>query len=118
MSELVLDPSREPHLYYRIDTFVVPDEARDELEATMRRNMDFIRTLPGFRGHLVFEKGEGSSTFNLVTVAVWESRMALERAGEEVRAYYARIGFDMPRTLERWRVTMMRADCEAPPRLQ
>jgi hypothetical protein len=68
----------------------------------MRRNLDFFRTLPGFRGHVTFEKSGGPSTFNLVTVAAWENREALDATGKEMRAYYQRIGFDMPATLQRW----------------
>lgn len=118
MHELVIDPTRHPQQCFRIDSFVVPDEAREEFEARMRENMNFIRTLPGFRGHVAFEKRQGPSSFNVVTIAAWENAEALERAGEQVRAYYRRIGFDMPSALERWGVTMVRADYEAPPRLQ
>ncbi len=103
---------------FRIDSFVVPAAAREEFAATMRRNMDFIRALPGFRGHVAYEKRQGDGPYDIVTVATWESREALERAGVEVRAYYQRIGFDMPGTLKRWGVTMVRADYTAPPSLQ
>jgi hypothetical protein len=41
-----------------------------------------------------FEKTSGRSTFNVLTIAVWESPEAVERAVPEVRAYYDRIGFD------------------------
>jgi len=116
--EFAVDLNRDPQLFFRIDTFTVPASARDEFEAAMHRNMGFIRTLPGFRGHLVFEKREGASPYDIVTVAAWESREAVERAGKEVRAYYQRIGFDMPASLKRWGVTLVRADYEAPGRLQ
>lgn len=118
MSDFVIDSNRYPQLHFRIDSFVVPDAAREEFEATMQRNMAFIRTLHGFSGHAVFEKKDGDSSFNIVTIAAWENRAAVERAGEEVRAYYQRIGFDMPGTLKRWGVTLVRADYQAPARLQ
>lgn len=118
VSEFVIDLDRHPDLFFRIDSFVVPDAAREEFEAAMQRNMTFIRTLPGFRGHVVFEKRVGDSSFDIVTVAAWESRVAVERAGKEVRAYYQRIGFDMPGALKRWGVTLVRADYGAPARLQ
>lgn len=61
MSDFTIDLNRHPQLYFRIDSFVVPDAAREEFEATMQRNMAFIRTLHGFRGHVVFEKRDGAS---------------------------------------------------------
>jgi hypothetical protein len=74
MQLFTIPPPTEPQICFRVDTFVVPETARAELEATLRRNMDFIRTLPGFRGHVAFEKSAGPSTFDLVTVAAWQDR--------------------------------------------
>jgi hypothetical protein len=91
-----------PEVHYRIDSFVVPDASRREFGEAMKRNMAFIETLPGFLGHVVFEKAGGPTTFNLTTIAAWESKEAYERAAEEVRAYYRRIGFDPPVAIARW----------------
>lgn len=88
MSDTAIDWNRHPELYFRIDSFVIPDAVREEFDATTRRNLAFIRTLEGFRGHVVFEKRAGDAKFNLVTVAAWENREAIERAGKEVRADY------------------------------
>jgi quinol monooxygenase YgiN len=118
LTTLPFDPARRPELRYRIDTFTVPEPARAELEATMRRNMDFIRTLPGFLGHVAFEKRTGPGRFDLVTVAAWESAEAMERASVAVRAHYQTIGLDLPALLTRWGVTMERGDFAAPERLQ
>jgi len=118
LSDFTIDLKRYPQLYFRIDSFVVPDAAREEFEAAMQRNMAFIGTLHGFRGHVAFEKRDGDSSFNIVTIASWENREALEHAGKEVRAYYQRIGFDMAGTLKRWGVAIVRADYEAPAQLQ
>lgn len=89
-------------LSFRVDTFSIPDAARQEFEAAMRRSMAFIETLPGFRGHIVLEKTSGPTAFDVVTIAAWESAEALELAGEEVRSYYQRIGFDRSAALARW----------------
>jgi antibiotic biosynthesis monooxygenase len=88
----------------RIDSFSVPDAARAEFEGAMQRNMRFIAEQPGFRGHLVFHKSAGPTSMNIVTIAVWESRAAIEAATEKVRAYYASIGFDPGATLARFGV--------------
>jgi hypothetical protein len=90
-----------PDLHFRLDNFTVPDEARQEFEQAMRRNLAFIATLPGFLGHVAFEKAGGPTVFNVATIAVWESRQAIEAAGAAVRDYYQHIGFDMPATLAR-----------------
>lgn len=115
MTALTIDPAADR--CYRIDTFTVPDAARAELEATMRRNVGYIRTLPGFQGHVAFEKRAGPATFDLVTVAAWENAAALARAAEAVRAHYQAIGLDLPALLARWGVTMQRGDFAAPARL-
>ena len=98
MASLHLDLIHDPQLQFRIDNFNVPASARDEFDKAMLRNLAFIQTLPGFRGHLVFEKVSGPSTFNITTIAAWESPEAIEKATVEVHAYYDRIGFD-PREL-------------------
>lgn len=118
MAGLELDPHHQPGQRFRLDSFSIPDAAREGFEVAMKRNLAFIRTLPGFCGHVVFEKRAGDSTFNLVTLAAWESQEALDRAGSEVRAHYTRIGFDMAGTLRRWGVELIRADYEAPPSMQ
>jgi hypothetical protein len=102
MTALTIDLDRDPDRAFRIDAFTVPAAARGEFEAAMRRSLAFLGTLPGFVGHAAFEQAGGPTTFNIVTIAVWESRAALESAGAQVRAYYASIGFDLPAALGRW----------------
>ena len=112
MLPLAIEPGSSRH--FLIDSFSVPQEARAEFEAAMRRNMAFIRTLPGFLGHVAFEKAGGPTMFDVVTIAQWESKEAYEKAGEAVRAYYKEIGFDMPATLKRWGVRVERGQYTAP----
>jgi len=100
---LTAEIENDPNLVFRIDSFTVPEASREEFEGAMHRNLAFLETLPGFRGHLVFRKTSGPSAFDVVTLAVWE-RGAAERAAAEVRAYYQRIGFDPAASMARWRV--------------
>jgi heme-degrading monooxygenase HmoA len=104
LSSFTLDFEKHPKLQFRIDSFSVPTATRADFEAAMRRNLDFIRTLPGFLGHLVFEKTGGPSNFNIVTIAVWESPEAIEKATVAVRHYYTQIGFDPAEATARWGV--------------
>lgn len=118
MPPVTIDLQAHPNLRFRIDGFSVPAASRPEFEAAMRRNLAFLETLPGLLGHVVFEKTSGPSTFDLVTIAVWESAEAISAAGEKVRAYYQSIGFDMPAMLARWGVTAALGYYSAPPALQ
>ena len=118
MQPLSIDLQAHPNQQFRIDAFTVPAASRAEFEAAMRRNLAFLEKLPGFRGHTVFEKTSGPTTFDIVTIAVWESPEAIARAGEKVRAYYQSIGFDMPAMLARWGVTAALGSYRAPPALQ
>jgi hypothetical protein len=94
MASLHIDLDTDPQLQFRIDHFNVPAAVRAEFEQAMKRNLAFLQSLPGFRGHLVFEKVSGPSTFNITTIAAWESAEAIEKAATQVRAYYERIGFN------------------------
>lgn len=118
MSRVTLDVDAAPGQQYRIDSFLVPDAVRAEFEATMRRNMAFISKLPGFLGHIVFEKAGGPSSFNIVTLAAWESQAAIDRARDSVAAYYARIGFDPAGTMARWGVKAEVGQYATPPAIQ
>lgn len=118
MHPVTIDLENNPHLYFRIDSFFVPDAAREEFTAAMHRNRAFLHTLPGFRGHVAFEKAGGPTTFNVVTIAVWESQEAVDKVGEEVRAYYKKIGFDLPAMLARWGVRAEPGNFTAPRELQ
>ncbi len=102
-------------LSFHVDCFCIPDAARQEFEAAMRRNMAFIQTLPGFRGHVVLEKTGGPTAFNVVTIAAWESPEAQRRAGVEVAGHYLAIGFDRAATLARWGARAEPGDFHATP---
>jgi hypothetical protein len=115
---LTIDLRAHPNLQFRIDAFTVPAESRAEFEAAMHRNLTFLQTLPGFLNHMVFEKTDGPTTFNIVTVAVWESPEAIAAASQKVRAYYQSIGFDLPATLTRLGITASLGYYRAPLALQ
>jgi predicted ester cyclase len=113
----VLDTRRAPTGVYLIDTFLVPAAVRGEFESAMRRNREYIRTLEGFRGDAVLLRKQGES-FDIATIAVWDSPEAIARAKQQVAAFYQRIGFDMPAAIARWGVSFQRTICEAPQALQ
>ena len=92
---LRIDPDSLNGLEFRIDAFSVPVGSRDRFEALMRRNVAFIERLPGFLHHAAFEKTQGTTLYDIVTIAVWSGPEAIATARERVRAYYETIGFDM-----------------------
>ena len=118
MSHFSIDLEKYPNLQFRLDSFTIPDAARAEFEAAMQRNITFLKTLPGFLGHVVFEKTGGNSVFNLATIAAWESPEVVAKAREKVKAYYQEIGFHMPAKLAEWGVKAELGDYQAPARLQ
>jgi hypothetical protein len=118
MHPLTIDLQARPQTQFRIDAFAVPAAARAEFEAAMRRNLAFLSTLPGFLHHMVFEKTSGPTTFDIVTIAVWESPQAIAAAGDRVRAYYKDIGFDMPAMIARLGITASLGYYDAPSALQ
>jgi heme-degrading monooxygenase HmoA len=118
MQPLVIDLQAQPNLQFRIDAFSVPAAARAEFEAAMHRNLAFIETMPGFVKHMVFEKTNGPTTFDIVTIAVWESQRVIAAASEKVRAHYQSIGFDMPSMLARLGITASLGYYNAPLALQ
>jgi len=117
-SPFTIDLQGHPHLQFRIDAFNVPASSRGEFEEAMRRNLAFLETVSGFLHHMVFEKTNGPTEFNLVTIAVWESPEAIAAAGEKVKAYYQSIGFDVQATLTRLGITASLGYYNAPLALQ
>jgi heme-degrading monooxygenase HmoA len=118
MHPLTIDLDSNPDVQFRIDAFSVPAAAREEFDAAMRRNLAFLKTLPGFEGHMVFEKTSGPTSFGIVTIAVWKSPEAVTNAGEKVRAYYQSIGFDMQAMIARTGITASLGFYRAPLPLQ
>jgi len=117
MTSFNLDFATHPDLRFRIDSFSVPAAARPEFDAAMQRNLAFIQSLPGFLWHLVFDKTSGPSHFNVVTVAVWASPEAMDKASAAVRQYYERIGFNPAEAMARWAVTGEVGQYQARPEL-
>ncbi len=118
MQPLTIDLQAQPDLQFRIDAFAVPAASRPEFEAAMHRNLAFIQTLPGFVRHLVFQKTNGPTTFDIVTIAVWQNPQVIAAAGEKVRAHYRSIGFDLPALLSRLGITASLGYYDAPAALQ
>lgn len=83
-----------PDAVYFVDRFSVPRSSIDEFTAQVRYNRGFVAGLPGYLRGEAFERVDDEGNLTLVTIAVWESQGALDRAKRAVQAEFARIGFD------------------------
>ncbi|HKB15301.1 MAG TPA: antibiotic biosynthesis monooxygenase [Planctomycetota bacterium] len=90
--------SVRPDPVFRVDRFVVPQDARDEFLARVRETHVFLRDLRGFLGDLVLEQvsGPGESTF--FTLVGWDDASSVEEAKAAVQARHEE-GDDPPRRL-------------------
>jgi len=84
-----------------IDRFIVPQPAKAEFLERMAINRNFIKELPGFIGDEAYERRDDDGSFRYITIAVWTSEEALNRAKALVQAEYQREGFDLRAMLER-----------------
>jgi heme-degrading monooxygenase HmoA len=84
----------KPNRIYRVDKFKVPASARAELLDQVEKTHHFLRVLPGFMQDAVLEQTEGPGQFNFVTIAIWESREAIEAARAAVTARHRDAGFN------------------------
>jgi heme-degrading monooxygenase HmoA len=91
-----------------IDQFIIPLNARDEFIERMTINRNFIKTLPGFIEDAAYERVDEQQNTICITIAAWESEMAIKNAKAAVQALYEKQGFDMPAMLDRLGIKMER----------
>lgn len=72
---------------YRVDKFVVPEQALEEFWSLVRRTHVVLREQPGFLHDVLLEQHSGPGRFNTVTIVKWSSvddlataRTAVEQA--------------------------------------
>lgn len=92
-----------------IDTFVVPEAAKEALVEKDRESARYLRTLPGFVEGSIYEKTSGGSAHNVVTVAVWQDQAAFDNAQKSAAAEFQRVGFNPQEIISRLNVTFQRA---------
>lgn len=84
-----------------IDKITVPRSSLPEFIRRMSINRKFIKTLPGFIEDNVYQSTGNTDMLQYVTVAIWESEDAIQKAKNAVQAEYRRENFDMPAMLAR-----------------
>jgi heme-degrading monooxygenase HmoA len=83
---------------FRVDRFNVPAAAREEFLGRVSATHKLLASQRGFVRDVLLEQAAGPGSFNLVTMAEWESQEAVEGAREAVTALHRELGFD-PRTM-------------------
>lgn len=92
-----------------IDTFIVPEAARDEFRDAAVKAQNFIKTLPGYVEGFIYEQMDGDSPYNFLTNAVWKDEAAFEAAKKAVLDEYAKRGYDPAVTRKRLGIEQTRS---------
>jgi heme-degrading monooxygenase HmoA len=89
------EPSDLSKRLYRIDRFIVPRAAREELLEKVRLTHELLRKQAGFIQDFVLEQMGGTAgELTLLTFVEWESAAAVEKARAAVMALHAQMRFD------------------------
>ncbi|AZO69214.1 MAG: antibiotic biosynthesis monooxygenase [Mesorhizobium sp.] len=86
---------------FRVDKFVVPSEAREEIIAKVRMTHELLRQQKGFVQDFLLEQFSGPGEFNLVTIVEWESQAAIDNVVPIVKAAHEHIAFNPQETIAR-----------------
>lgn len=94
------EKSANQHIY-RVDKYVVPAAARDEIAARLNALMAVLRTQEGLVSAVCLEQVSGPGEFNILTYAEWESQAHIDRANAAVGAHLQETKFDPQETFTR-----------------
>src|ERR1700730_15896812 len=87
---------------YRVDKFIVPSGAREEVIEKARRTHGLLQTAPGFLQAFVLEQSSGPGEFNFVTIVEWASQDAVENARAAILALHREMNFNPQEMLARF----------------
>jgi len=87
-----------------IDKFFVPSHATKEFYERMHINRNFIKTLPGFLEDAAYEYTDNDGNLICITIALWESIEALNKAKEAVLEENRKQGVDIAAMLKRLKI--------------
>jgi heme-degrading monooxygenase HmoA len=99
----MLSTSEQPHgsvplnSLYRIDTLTVPVANRTKFFELVNETHAVLRRQPGFQRDLIVERADSSASCDFVTLVEWDSREAMEAAGEAVQRRHQQLGNDVQR---------------------
>lgn len=79
---------------YRVDRFVVPDQALEEFLSRVRQTHELLRAQPGFLQDLLLEQASEPGKRNVITVVEWESEEAIAAAKAKVQSMQRKANFN------------------------
>jgi len=79
---------------YRLDKFVVPNQAREEFLAKVKSIIELLKAQPGFIQDFLLEQPTTTGEFNFVTLVEWQNTKAVENARAAVMAMHKSTGFN------------------------
>ena len=79
---------------YRVDKFMVPEEARIEFMEKIKPTHDLLKAQPGFIQDFVLEQSAGPGKFNFVTLVEWEDEAVMAQARTAVAALHQQMNFN------------------------
>ena len=77
-----------------IDAFLVPDDATEAFLAQSEQAQYLVSQIDGFVEGMIYEKVDGDSPYQVITVAVWESDFAFSTAKQIVKEAHQEQGFN------------------------
>ena len=86
---------------YRVDKFIVPENAREEFLSKIMETHRILRTQPGFLQDSILEQTGGPGKYNIVTVAEWKNQESIDAAKKVVQKEHAKNGFSPQQTMQR-----------------
>ena len=67
------DSLKESEKVFRVDKFVVPDNAYNEFLQAVKKTHRTLRSCPGFVQDFIFKQFSGDGVYNVVTVVEWQN---------------------------------------------
>ena len=98
-----------------IDIFVVPAESRQPFLERSRKVQSFLKTLPGFVEGFLYERKEGESRYNYLTIATWENEERFENAKAIVAAEFKKQDYHREAAAKKLKIESQRAVYERSP---
>jgi len=91
-----------------IDKIAVPKAVITQLTERLDYNTAFLAKQPGLVKNMHYQRTDAQGNLVIITVAIWESNEAVEKAKAAVQEDYRRQGIDLTETLKAWGVTIDR----------
>ncbi len=95
---------------YRVDKFVLPEQAREEFMGKVRESQELLRTMPGFVRGALLERVSSPGELTIITIAEWESAEVVERVKAKVAARHQQQGFNPQAMYDRLGIKLDRGD--------